>query len=300
VGDKVVGLNKPQWLPFPPSGMPTEQSPDDQKSLVFNSPTLESDIEILGYPVAKIRIASNVPVAKLAVRMTDVTPEGKSWLVSYGLINLTHRDSHEHPSALVPGEFYDVELKLFMVAHRFKRGHHIRIALSESLWPLVWPSPQIATLTLELGTSSIVLPVRPAPNKELPFPIPVLPPATQSLGGILGAPPDDSIHRGPDGRVMINRVSPESSYTVPEVGTVLTRSSSEFNEIMEGEPNSCIWRQETAGGPKRGDWDCRTVAAYEITSTVDAFLVKESLKITNGGEIFFQQETVSKIGRNLV
>ena len=49
---------------------------------------------------ARIRVASNVPVAKLAVRMTEVTPEGKSWPVSYGLLNLTHRTSHEHPSAL--------------------------------------------------------------------------------------------------------------------------------------------------------------------------------------------------------
>ena len=45
--------------------------------------------------------------------MTDVTPEGRSWLVSCGLLNLTHRFSHEHPSALDPGEFYDVEIKLF-------------------------------------------------------------------------------------------------------------------------------------------------------------------------------------------
>src|SRR6516225_9275603 len=118
--------------------MPTEQSEDDAKSASFDSPPLEADVEILGYPLAKIRVASNVPVAKLAVRLTDVTPEGKSWPVSYGLLNLTHRTSHEQPSALTPGEYYDVEIKLFMIAHRFKRGHRIRIALSESLWPLVW------------------------------------------------------------------------------------------------------------------------------------------------------------------
>jgi len=146
--------------------MPDEQTPDDLKSLVFDSPPLEADLEILGYPLATIRVASNVAVAKLAVRMTDVTPQGRSWLVSYGLLNLTHRTSHEHPGALEPGEFYDVDIKLFMVAHRFKRGHRIRIALSESLWPLVWPSPEIATLTFELSKSSIVLPLRPSPAVE--------------------------------------------------------------------------------------------------------------------------------------
>jgi putative CocE/NonD family hydrolase len=300
LADRIVGLDKLQWLPFPPSGLPTEQSPDDGNSLVFDSPPLESDIEILGYPIAKIRVASNVPVAKLAVRMTDVTPENKSWLVSYGLLNLTHRTSHEHPSALKPGELYDVEIKLFMVAHRFKRGHRIRIALSESLWPLVWPSPQIATLTFELGTSSIVLPVRPAPKSEAPFPIPALPPTAQPFAGLAGKLPEETAQRSRDGRVTIKRDSPESTYVVPEVGTALTRGGSELNEITEGDPNSCVWRQETVGGFKRGDWECRTVASYEITSTADAFLVKESLKLTKGGEIFFEQETASKIGRNLV
>jgi len=300
LADRIVGLDKLQWLPFPPSGLPTEQSPDDGNSLVFDSPPLESDIEILGYPIAKIRVASNVPVAKLAVRMTDVTPENKSWLVSYGLLNLTHRTSHEHPSALKPGELYDVEIKLFMVAHRFKRGHRIRIALSESLWPLVWPSPQIATLTFELGTSSIVLPVRPAPKSEAPFPIPALPSTAQPFAGLAGKLPEETAQRSRDGRVTIKRDSPESTYVVPEVGTALTRGGSELNEITEGDPNSCVWRQETVGGFKRGDWECRTVASYEITSTADAFLVKESLKLTKGGEIFFEQETASKIGRNLV
>jgi uncharacterized protein len=300
VGDKVVGLDKTQWLPFPPSGMPVEQSRDDQKSLVFNSAPLESDVEILGSPIAKIRVAANVPVAKLAVRMTDVTPDGKSWLVSYGLLNLTHRASHEHPSALKPGEFYDVEIRLFMVAHRFERGHRLRIALSESLWPMVWPSPQIATLTIELGTSAVVLPVRPAPASEAPFPIPVLPPPAQTSAGLLGAPPEDTAHRSPAGLVTLKRESPLTSHDVPEIGTILTRGGSESSEITEGAPNSCVWRQESIVGYKRGDWDCRTVAAYELTSTADAFLVKESLKVTKGGEIFFQQETVSKIGRDLV
>jgi putative CocE/NonD family hydrolase len=300
VADKIVGVDKLQWLPFPPSGLPSEQSRDDGNSLVFDSPPLESDIEILGYPLANIRVAANVAVAKLAVRLTEVTPENKSWLVSYGLLNLAHRASHEHPSALKPGEFYDVELKLFMVAHRFKRGHRIRIALSESLWPLVWPSPQIATLTFELGTSSVILPVRPAPKREAPFPIPVLPPTAQPYAGVLGAPPADTAHRDPEGRLTVKRESPEGSYVVPEVGTALSRGGSELNAITEGDPNSCIWSQEIVSGFKRGDWDCRMVARYEITSSPDDFLLKESLKLTNSGEIFFEQETVSKIGRNLL
>ena len=45
-----------------------------------------ADLEILGHPVARIRVAADQPVAKLALRLCEVTPEGKSWLVTYGLL----------------------------------------------------------------------------------------------------------------------------------------------------------------------------------------------------------------------
>jgi hypothetical protein len=220
--------------------------------------------------------------------------------VSYGLLNLTHRTSHEHPSALTPGEFYDVDIKLFMVAHRFTRGHRIRIALSESLWPLVWPSPEIATLSFELGSSSITLPVRPAPAMEASFPIPVVPSTAHPFAGLAARPIDDAAHRNSDGHITVKRESPEASYVVPDIGTTLTRGGSELSEITEGQPNSCVWKQESAGGFKRGDWDCRSKVAYEITSTPTTFVVKESLKLMKGEEIFFAQEAVSTIERNLI
>ena len=122
-------MTKPQWV----YGRPTEaeQSPDDSNSLVFDSAPLDHDLEILGYPVAKIRVSANVPVAQIAVRLTEVTPEGKSWLVSYNVLNLTRRDSMERPTALKSGEFYDIQLPLYMIAHRFKKGNRIRAALGE-------------------------------------------------------------------------------------------------------------------------------------------------------------------------
>ena len=128
VADKIVGLEKPEWLPFPPAGLPREQTPDDQHSLLFDTAPLESDLEILGHPVAKIRVSANRPVAKLALRLCEVTSDGKSWLVTYGLLNLTHRDGDENPTPLTPGQTYDVRIDLSLIAHRFKRGSRIRLA----------------------------------------------------------------------------------------------------------------------------------------------------------------------------
>ena len=57
-----------------------------------------------GYPIAKIRVSADVPVAQIAVRLTEVTPEGKSWLVTYNVLNLTRRDSMEQPTAARAGQ----------------------------------------------------------------------------------------------------------------------------------------------------------------------------------------------------
>ena len=100
--------------------------------------------------------------------------------------------------------------------------------------------------------------------------------------------------------MTIKRDVPEAPHVIPEIGTSLIRGGTESNEIMEGAPNSCVWKQENIVGYKRGDWDCRIVAAYELTSTADAFVVRESLNVTKGGEIFFRQETLSKIDRHLI
>ncbi|HLY54853.1 MAG TPA: CocE/NonD family hydrolase, partial [Stellaceae bacterium] len=151
-GDRVVGtLQREVHEFYMPEDLPCDQTEDDRRSLTFDSPPLEADLEIMGNAVATIRVAADVPVAKLAVRLCEVTTEGKSWLVSYGILNLTHRDGHEHPVALEPGVPVTATIALLFTAHRFHTGSRIRVALSESLWPLAWPSPRVATLRITTG-----------------------------------------------------------------------------------------------------------------------------------------------------
>src|SRR5262249_19131879 len=95
--------------------------------------------------------------------------------VTYGLLNLTHRESHENPMALEPGRVYQIRMQLKDTAHRFGEGNRIRIALSTSSWPTVWPSAQPVTLTIITGVSSLILPVRTARPEDCqlrPFPEP--------------------------------------------------------------------------------------------------------------------------------
>ena len=93
----VVGLQTPEWVPFGAPLYPAEQSPDDAGSLVFDSDPLEAPLDLFGTPRLRLGVAADAPAAKLAARLCEVTPDGRSWLVSYGVLNLTHRASHATP-----------------------------------------------------------------------------------------------------------------------------------------------------------------------------------------------------------
>ena len=97
----------------------------------------------------------------IAVRLNDVAPDGASTRVTYGLLNLTHRDGHGEPAPLEPGRRYRVTVRLNDIAHAFPAGTPIRLAVSTSYWPIAWPSPEPVTLTVFGGAGTLDLPVRP-------------------------------------------------------------------------------------------------------------------------------------------
>jgi len=177
-----------------------------------------------------------------------------------------------------------------MVAHRFKKGSRIRAAVSESLWPLVWPSPRIATLTIDLRRSSLTLPLRPAPPREAPFPIPVI--------RSLGSSPYTHTDMGPGSEAHLK--SPLQSTSIAEVGTVVSTQSSQDLSIREGDPNSGVWTQENMTAWKRGDWDCAVTASFELTSTAEEFRLREVLQARQGDREIFKREQVSTIKRELL
>ncbi len=101
---QTVGECAGEWVPFGRGrDQAGDQQEDDKRSLVFETAPLDQQIEILGAPIATLDIASNRPIANLVVRLCDVHPSGKSLRVSYGVLNLTHRESHKHPVLLIQG-----------------------------------------------------------------------------------------------------------------------------------------------------------------------------------------------------
>ena len=156
-----VGQFAGKWASYnAPPDLPYDQREEDGGSLVFDTDVLTERCEILGAPVVNLDVTASEPVAMVAARLSDVAPDGAATRVTYGLLNLTHRDSHDSPQALEPGQRYRVRVRMNGVAQAFPPGHRIRLSLSTSYWPLAWPPPRPVRLHVYAGSSTLALPVR--------------------------------------------------------------------------------------------------------------------------------------------
>src|SRR5262249_47668390 len=121
---------------------------------------LRERIELLGIPRLALVFASDRPLALASVRLCDVDPDGVSTLVTRGQLNLAHRDGHETPRPLVPGEQTRASVGLDAIGRAIPPGNRLRVSVSPTGWPRAWPSPEPVTLTVVAGASHLELPVR--------------------------------------------------------------------------------------------------------------------------------------------
>jgi len=149
----------------------TDQRPIDAYSLVYDSDVLDDDVAILGRPRVTLQAAADAPLANWFVRLSDVAPDGQVTLVTGAGINGAQRNSTAHPEDLVPGKVYPLSIDLHLASWVFPKGHRIRIAVSNALWPMLWPTPYPMTTSLMMGgseASRVVLPRIPVHGTAVP------------------------------------------------------------------------------------------------------------------------------------
>jgi hypothetical protein len=132
-------------------------------------------------------------------RLEDVQPDGTVSLVTGAHLNGSQRDSRLDPKALSPGEVYDIEFEMHFTTWTFKSGHRIRLAVSNALFPIMWPSPYPMTTRLFIGQENtrLELPVIPAIKRPVPAFIPPEPREESSIRIISGEPPPPASVPGP-------------------------------------------------------------------------------------------------------
>ena len=275
---QTVGRDAGSWCPFGRAAdQAGDQQHDDSRSLVFDTAPLHERIEILGAPVVTLDVAADRPFANLAVRLCDVHPDAASLRVSYGLLNLAHRDGDETPAPLVPGRRYRVRIQLNDAGAVFPAGHRIRVALSTTYWPMIWPAPETTEVTLFGGT--LELPARaPAMTdallRSLPEPETAAPePTTEVRAGI----------------VRIERLG-------LEVGT----ESSFKSHIDEDDPLSAVVEMRQSQTVSRGAWRIRIETSMQMSCTRDAFLLRATMLAYEGDEEVCHREWDYEVPRCFV
>jgi hypothetical protein len=299
---QATGRAAGSWCPYG-GDLDDDQRVDDGGSLVFDSLPLAEGFEILGAPVLELELAADRQVAFVAARLCDVDERGGSSRVTYGLLNLTHRDSDTAPAPLEPGRRYRVRLRLNDIAHGFAAGHRLRVALSTSYWPIAWPSPEPVTLTLFAGASTIVLPVRPPRPEDAslpPFAAPegAAPPAMTTLAEGSGA----SSWRHDLDTGMTELVSGFDSglERFDDIGIAAGMAVRQRFAITGDDPLSAVATLAWTIRRERGDWRIRIEAAIELACTADSFLVRQTLAAFEGEAERFARSWESRIARDLV
>jgi len=304
-GCQITGVTAGTWCPNGNSiGLPIDQRADDGLSLCFTSAPLHKAVEILGFPQIELKITSDQPNALLSVRLCDIAPDGYSRLISWGLLNLTHRESHETPIPLIPGQAIDTTIQLNYTAYRLPEGHRWRIAISPTYWPHAWPSPIQVKMALYCGANSrLILPIRSPSKADITL---------SSFAKPEHAPPLESEWL---------RLSESSRNIQFDVGTVYLCMTDRFDEgrrritecglttdsvvvntysIKEGEPLSAKVECSRQIELSRGDWVVRVKTNSTMTSDINSFHITNILDAYEGSTRVFTKSWTSSIHRGFV
>ncbi|WP_016855238.1 CocE/NonD family hydrolase [Halomonas smyrnensis] len=300
-----VGLYAGKWCSYnAPPDLPHDQRDEDGGCLVFQTPRLEEAIEICGQPTVELELEADRPVAMVALRLIDVAEDDKATRVSFGLLNLTHRDSDEHPEPLEPGRRYRVTVALKHIAQQFPAGHAIRLSLSTSYWPLAWPAPRPVTLTLCPGRSRLMLPVRaPQPEEEAALPAFLEPEGAPPIAKTLIQPTQESwrvIRDLANDQTTLEVINDEGRYRLDAIDLEIAGRVTERYRYSYGSYDSVSGWTEWERTFRRGDWEVRTLTRTLMTSDPDSFRLRATLDAWEGETRIFARTWDETIPRDLV
>lgn len=156
----------------------------DSSSLIYQTEPLSNDLEIMGFAKLKLFVSSRKSHSNWYLRLNDVAPDGAITLITGAGFNGSHLDSSREPKALVKDSVYEIEIEMHFSSWTFKKGHAIRISLSNTQWPMFWPVSDLGTTLVHYGTthvSKLILPLTQRSNaRNIVFSLPDVDPEIQS------------------------------------------------------------------------------------------------------------------------
>jgi len=124
-------------------GGPYDQTSIESRSdvLVFTSEELTQPYEATGPIKARLYVSSDCPDTDFTVKLTDVYPDGRSMLITDGILRMRNRNGSDHWEFMEPEEIYEVEIDLWSTSYIWNTGHRLRVAVSSSNYPRFLANP---------------------------------------------------------------------------------------------------------------------------------------------------------------
>lgn len=294
-----LGMQEGEYFPMGLNGeMPGDQAGDDALSLCFDGKVLEAPLELLGAARLALRLASDQPLCFVVARLCDVAPDGSSVRIAHGMLNLCHRESREEPMPMVPGREVDVVLTLDQMAYRLAPGHRLRLALSTTYWPFLWPSPAPATLTVTGGRLDLPVWTGAAGDWQPPAPEAAAPWKHRVLRkGQTRRFIEEDLIRGTKALVVEDDLGDVENLTH---GLCTGETMSERWEIRPDDPLSAMAEHQWEQRLSRGDWTVRTRAWARMTATATHLVHEARLTAWESGTEVFDRSFHEKVPRRFV
>ncbi|WP_166261301.1 CocE/NonD family hydrolase [Marinobacter salicampi] len=298
-----LGMAAGKWCSYGATpDLPGDQREEDGGALTFDTEPLANPIEVLGVSWLDLEVSANRDRGMVAVRVSDVAPDGKATRVTYGLLNLTHRDSDADPEPLEPGKPYRARVYLNGIAQRFAAGHRIRVSISSSYWPLAWTPPQETMISIKTGVSALHLPVRKTDveEREITFEEPEQAPELEVK---LLEPSHHNwrlIKDLAENTCTLEVLNDQGKFRINETGTEVTRLTEERYTLEEDDVTSARGETFTRRCFNREDWNIEVITRTVLTSDQHNFRVHAYLDGYEDDVRFYSQNWAYTIPRDLV
>ena len=103
--------------------------------LVYTSKTLTEDLLVKGRPEIRLFGNSDCPDTDWFTYLLDVHTDGRSIIVSNGILRARYRDSLSEPRLMEHGEIYEFNVEMSSTCNLYKKDHKIRLAITSSEFP---------------------------------------------------------------------------------------------------------------------------------------------------------------------
>ena len=139
-------------------GLPPNQHEDDEISLCFDTEPLETDCLIFGAAEVELELETDDPRRQVCLRLNDIAPDGTSSRITWAIRNLSLNDNLDSPKSQLPAGRRTIRVRFPTAAYRITTGHKLRLAISQSYWPMVWTAQTTGKVTIKGGCLTLPVP----------------------------------------------------------------------------------------------------------------------------------------------